>query len=212
MTKTLERHGLLIFFISILMVTQLRWAERMDYNDISQRLSAAILVGILLNWGLEKWLATLTEKQNPEKLIRKIKDLSFTLSFSFLWVGFHMDGQLGGGIVLLFIIYFFKSNDKARTWLSRFLNSKNFEVELDETLELPTVKIKGKHDPDNLIAFQYLCVDISEIFFEMKDKKMKEVQLDLEIVDATNEEIMPLIQAIADQHGVSLKTFNHTTS
>ncbi len=212
MTKTLERHGLLIFFISILMVTQLRWAERMDYNDISQRLSAAILVGILLNWGLEKWLATLTEKQNPEKLIRKIKDLSFTLSFSFLWVGFHMDGQLGGGIVLLFIIYFFKSNDKAGTWLSRFLNSKNFEVELDETQELPTVKIKGKHDPDNLIAFQYLCVDISEIFFEMKDKKMKEVQLDLEIVDATNEEIMPLIQAIADQHGLSLKTFNHTTS
>jgi len=212
MTKTLERHGLLIFFISILMVTQLRWAERMDYNDIAQRLSAAVLIGALLNWGLEKWLATLTEKQNPEKLIRKIKDLSFTLSFSFLWVGFHMDGQLGGGIVLLFIIYFFKSNDKARTWLSRFLNSKNFEVELDETQELPTVKIKGKHDPDNLIAFQYLCVDISEIFFEMKDKKMKEVQLDLEIVDATNEEIMPLIQAIADQHGVSLKTFNHTTS
>ena len=212
MKEILERHGLLIFLISILMVTQLRWAERMDYNDISQRLSAAILVGILLNWGLEKWLATLTEKQNPEKLIRKIKDLSFTLSFSFLWVGFHMDGQLGGGIVLLFIIYFFKSNDKARTWLTRFLNSKNFEVELDETQELPTVKIKGKHDPDNLIAFQYLCVDISEIFFEMKDKKMKEVQLDLEIVDATNEEIMPLIQAIADQHGVSLKTFNHSTS
>ena len=212
MTKTLERHGFLIFFISILLVTQLRWAERMDYNDISQRLSAAILVGILLNWGLEKWLATLTEKQNPEKLIRKIKDLSFTLSFSFLWVAFHQDGQLGGGIVLLFLIYLIKSNENTRTWLKRFLNSKNFEVELDETQELPTVKIKGKHDSDNLIAFQYLCVDISEIFFEMKDKKMKEVQLDLEIVDATNEEIMPLIQAIADQHGVSLKTFNHTTS
>ena len=81
MTKTLERHGLLIFFISILMVTQLRWAERMDYNDIAQRLSAAVLIGALLNWGLEKWLATLTEKQNPEKLIRKIKDLSFTLIF-----------------------------------------------------------------------------------------------------------------------------------
>ena len=212
MKEILERHGLLIFLISILMVTQLRWAERMDYNDINQRLSAAILVGILLNWGLEKWLATLTEKLNPEKLIRKIKDLSFTLSFSFLWVGFHMDGQLGGGIVLLFIIYFFKSNDKARTWLTRFLNSKNFEVELDETQEPPTVKIKGKHDPDNLIAFQYLCVDVSEIFFEMKDNKSKEVQLDLEIFDATNVEIMPLIQAIADQHGVSLKTFNHTTS
>jgi hypothetical protein len=55
-----------------------------------------------------------------------------------------MDGQLGGGIVLLFIIYFFKSNDKARNWLTRFLNSKNFEVELDETKEHPMVLIKGK--------------------------------------------------------------------
>ena len=206
MKEILERHGLLIFLISILMVTQLRWAERMDYNDISQRLSTAILVGILLNWGLEKWLALLTKKQNSEKLIRKIKDLSFTLSFSFLWVGFHMDGQLGGGIVLLFIIYFFKSNDKARTWLTRFLNSKNFEVELDETQELPTVKIKGKHDPDNLIAFQYLCVDISEIFFEMKDKKMKEVQLDLQATNTTNEQLLPLIRAIADSHGIELNT------
>ena len=206
MKEILERHGLLIFLISILMVTQLRWAERMDYNDINQRLSAAILVGILLNWGLEKWLATLTEKQNPEKLIRKIKDLSFTLSFSFLLVGFHMDGQLGGGIVLLFIIYFFKSNDKASTWLSRFLNSKNFEIELDETQELPTIKIKGKHDPDNLIAFQYLCVDISEIFFEMKDKKMKEVQLDLQATNPTNEQLLPLIRAIADSHGIELNT------
>ena len=204
MKEILERHGLLIFLISILMVTQLRWAERMDYNDISQRLSAAILVGILLNWGLEKWLATLTEKQNPEKLIRKIKDLSFTLSFSFLWVGFHEDGQLGGGIVLLFIIYFFKSNDKARTWLTRFLNSKNFEVELDETQKLPTVKIKGKHDADNLIAFQYLCVDVSEIFFEMKEKKIKTVQLDLQISNASNEKMLPLIMAIADSHAIEL--------
>ena len=206
MKEILERHGLLIFLISILMVTQLRWAERMDYNDINQRLSAAILVGILLNWGLEKWLATLTEKLNPEKLIRKIKDLSFTLSFSFLWVGFHMDGQLGGGIVLLFIIYFFKSNDKARTWLSRFLNSKNFEVELDETQEVPTVKIKGKHDPDNLVAFQNLCVDLSEIFFEMKKKKMNEVQLDLQVTNTTNEQLLPLIRAIADSHGIELST------
>ena len=208
MTKTLERHGLLIFLISILMVTQLRWAERMDYNDISQRLSAAILVGILLNWGLEKWLSKLAERSDAEKrqasLTRRIKDISFTLSFSFLWVGFHMDGQLGGGIVLLFIIYFFKSNDKARTWLSRFLNSKNFEVELDETLELPTVKIKGKHDPDNLIAFQYLCVDVSEIFFEMKEKKIKTVQLDLQISNASNEKMLPLIMAIADSHAIEL--------
>ena len=210
MTKTLERHGLLIFFISILMVTQLRWAERINYDDIAQRLSAAMLVGTLLNWGLGKWLTSFEGQTENEKCQRRIKDISFTLSFSFLWVAFHQDGQLGGGIVFLFLIYLVKSNDKAITWLTRFLNSKNFEVELDETKEHPMVLIKGKHDPDNLVAFQYLCVDLSEIFFELKDKKNKEVQLDLQVTNTTNEQLLPLIRAIADSHGIELNSKNIT--
>ena len=32
MTHNLEHHGFLIFFISILMITQLRWAETYNYN------------------------------------------------------------------------------------------------------------------------------------------------------------------------------------
>ena len=206
MTKTLERHGLLIFFISILMVTQLRWAEIYNYNNIAQRLSAAVLIGALLNWGLGNWLTSFEEQTETEKWQRRIKDISFTLSFSFLWVAFHQDGQLGGGIVFLFLIYLVKSDDKAITWLTRFLNSKNFEVELDETKEHPMVLIKGKHDPDNLVAFQYLCVDLSEIFFEMKKKKMNEVQLDLQVTNTTNEQLLPLIRAIADSHGIELST------
>ena len=206
MTKTLERHGLLIFFISILMVTQLRWAERIHYDDIALRLSAAMLVGTLLNWGLGKWLTSFEGQIENEKWQRRIKDISFTLSFSFLLVAFHQNGQLGGVIVFLFLIYLVKSNDKAITWLTRFLNSKNFEVELDETKEHPMVLIKGKHDPDNLVAFQYLCVDLSEIFFEMKKKKMNEVQLDLQVTNTTNEQLLPLIRAIADSHGIELST------
>ena len=204
MTKTLERHGLLIFFISILMVTQLRWAEIYNYNNIAQRLSAAVLIGALLNWGLGNWLTSFEEQTETEKWQRRIKDISFTLSFSFIWVAFHEDGQLLGGIILLFVIYLIKSNDKARNWLSSFLKSKIFEVELDENKEHPMVLIKGKHDPDNLVAFQYLCVDLSEIFFEMKDKKNKEVQLDLQVTNTTNEQLLPLIRAIADSHGIEL--------
>ena len=210
MTKTLERHGLLIFFISILMVTQLRWAERINYDDIAQRLSAAMLVGTLLNWGLGKWLTSFEGQTENEKWQRRIKDISFTLSFSFLWVAFHQDGQLGGGIVFLLLIYLIKSNENTRTWLKRFLNSKNFEVELDEKKEMPVLNIKGKHDPDNLVSFQYLCVDVSEVFFELKDKKNKEVQLDLQVTNTTNEQLLPLIRAIADSHGIELNSKNIT--
>ena len=207
MIQNLERHGFLIFFISIVMVTQLRWAESNDYNDIAQRLSAAILVGAMLNWGLKKWLESNAEQINTEKWQRRINDISFTLSFSFLWVAFHENGHLGGGILLLFVIYLIKRNDKARNWIANFLNSKNYEVKLDDSQEPPVLIIKGKHEPDNLVAFQYLCVDLSEKFFEMKDKKCKNVQLNLQITEASNEQVQPLIQAIADNCGIEFTKY-----
>ena len=211
MTKTLERHGLLICSISILMVTQLRWAESRNYGDIAERLSAAILLGTLLTWGLGKWLTSFEAQTENGKWKRRINDISFTLSFSFLLVAFHQDGQLGGLIVFLFLIYLVESNDKARTWLTRFQNSKNFEVELDETKEHRIVLIKGKHDQDNLVAFQYLFVDLSEIFFEMKGSGGREVQIDLQVNNTTNEQFLPLIMAIADSHGVPLNSKKITT-
>ena len=211
MTKTLERHGLLIFSISILMVAQLRWAESHNYDDIAERLSSSILLGALITWGLGKWLTSFEAQTENKKWRRRIKDISFTLSFSFLVVGFHQDGQLGGLIVFLFLIYIVKSNDKARTWLTRFLNSKNFEVKLDETKEHPIVLIKGKHDPDNLVSFQYLCVDLSEIFFEMKGTRRREVQLDLQVTNTTTEQLLSLIRAIAESHGIKLNSKKITT-
>ena len=206
MTQNLERHGFLIFFISIVIVTQLRWAESNEYNDIAQRLSAAILVGVILNWILKKWFESNANQVKTEKWQRRISDISFTLSFSFLWVAFHENDQIGGGILILFIIYLIKSNDKAISWFSGFIKTKNFEVELDQTKELPVILVKGRHDPDNLIAFQYLCVDLSEIFFEMKTKKFKEVTLSLKVTDVTKEKIMQLILAIAENHGIKLNT------
>ena len=205
MTQNLENHGFLIFFISILIVTQIRWAETYHYNDIAPRIAAAILIGTILNWGLTKLLDSITNQiKTKEKWQKNINDISFTLSFSFFWVAFHEDGQLAGGIIMLLIIYRIKRHEKATNWLSIFLKSKNFEVELYETKGLPTVKVKGKHDPNNLAAFQYLCVDLSEIFFEIKPKKFKEVQLDLQVTNTSNEKILPLIFSIAENHGIEL--------
>ena len=46
----------------------------------------------------------------------------------------------------------------------------------------------------------------------MKNKKFKEVQLDLQITNNSNEQIMPLIQAIANIHAVTLISENITTA
>ena len=94
MIQNLDRHGFLIFFISIVMVTQIRWAESYNYNDIAQRISASILVGAMLNWGLKNWLESNAEQRNTEKWQRRINDISFTLLFSFLSVAFHENGHL----------------------------------------------------------------------------------------------------------------------
>ena len=67
MLQNSENHGFLIFFISTLIVTQLRWAETYNFDDIAQRLAAAILIGTMLNWGLKKWLNSNTEQIGTEK-------------------------------------------------------------------------------------------------------------------------------------------------
>ena len=77
---------------------------------------------------------------------------------------------------------------------------------MDDSQEPPVLIIKGEHEPDNLVAFQYLCVDLSEIFFEMKTKKFKEVNLSLIVKDFPNEKILQLILAIAENHGIELNT------
>ena len=74
-------------------------------------------------------------------------------------MAFHENGHLRGGISLLFVIYLIKRNDKARNWIANFLNSKNYEVNLDNSQETPVLIIKGKDAPNNLVGFQYLCVD-----------------------------------------------------
>ena len=73
---------------------------------------------------------------------------------------------------------------------------------MDDSQEPPVLIIKGKHDPNNLVAFQYLCVDLSEIFFEIKDKKSKKVQFNLQVSNTSNEKMLPLIHAIADSYGI----------
>ena len=102
MSHNSENHGFLIFFISTLIVTQLRWADSYNYNDISQRIATAIIVGIVLNWGLKKLLEAYSDQIEKGNGQRKINDISFTLSFSFLWVAFHEDGQILAIMVFLF--------------------------------------------------------------------------------------------------------------
>jgi hypothetical protein len=84
-------------------------------------------------------------------------------------------------------------------------------VELNETKDHSMILIKGKHDPDNLVAFQYLCVDLSEIFFALKGRRRKEIQLNLQVKNFTNEQLLQLIRSIADSHGVTLNSKNITT-
>ena len=46
----------------------------------------------------------------------------------------------------------------------------------------------------------------------MKKNKVKEVQLDLQVTNTTNEQLLPLIRAIADSHGIELNSKNITST
>ena len=203
-TKYLERHGFLIFFSSLLITTQLRWAEIFNYSDIGLRISGALLLAAVLNCSLLIIFKKLLIKKNKEKWNNQIKYISFSLSFSFLWPAFHNDSEYVVIALILFIIYFIKSNEKARAWLGRIMNTKTYEVELKEKGTGHMLIILGKHDPDNLLAFQHLCVDLAEVFFQLKKQNVTEVGLEVNVDKQGIKEIFPIINVLGKSQDIKI--------
>ena len=53
---SLQNNGILIFLISIFMVSQLSWANLFNYDDINIRITLVMLLGIICNWLVSKWI------------------------------------------------------------------------------------------------------------------------------------------------------------
>ena len=99
--KFLENIGLYLFILSLLIVSQLRWAQKFDYDDIDMRISICFIFSILIYIGVMRILVT--------KRINTA-NVSFALSFSIL--GIYLSSEIGMiiTVAIVVIVYFIKKD------------------------------------------------------------------------------------------------------
>ena len=82
--KFLENIGLYLFIVSLLIISQLRWAQKFDYDDISLRITMCLILSIVIYYGIMKVLVL--KRINTD-------NVSFALSFSVL--GIYLSSEIG---------------------------------------------------------------------------------------------------------------------
>ena len=95
--KFLENFGLYLFIVSLLIVSQLRWAQKFDYDDIDMRITVCFIFSIIIYYALMKFLA-----------LRRINtdNVSFALSFSILGIYLSSDIGMIFTLAIIVIVYF----------------------------------------------------------------------------------------------------------
>ena len=90
--KFIENNGIMFFLISIMIMFQLRWAEKFDYDDIGLRITIAIILSIsifyVIKICIDKYII------GNENLVKLTNDISFSLSFSIFLICFHSDNEI----------------------------------------------------------------------------------------------------------------------
>ena len=98
--KFLENFGLYLFIVSLLIVSQLRWAEKFDYDDIDLRITICFIFSTIIYFGVMRILVA--KRINSD-------NVSFALSFSILGIYSSSDIGLIITVAIVVIVYFIKN-------------------------------------------------------------------------------------------------------
>ena len=99
--KFLENFGLYLFIVSLLIVSQLRWAQKFDYDDIDLRITICFILSIIIYYGVMKVL-----------VLKRINthNASFALSFSVIGIYLRSDMGMLITLAIVVIVYFLKKS------------------------------------------------------------------------------------------------------
>ena len=147
--KFLENIGLYLFIVSLLIVSQLRWAQKFDYDDIDLRLTMCFILSIIIYYGVMKFLVF--KRINSD-------NVSFALSFSV--VGIYLSTDIGVIITLgiVVIVYFIKKS-KSNSLFTDLWGESNYKIKFD--MKFSKLKIVNNNINEfNLFKFKYLLAEL----------------------------------------------------
>ena len=201
----IERTGIYIFFISLLISTQFNWVVRRHrYNEAAVRLSLALLTGIILSFVTIKLIKYFINKSGKghETLLR---DISLALSpgiffiFASINKGFLLGAILGIPIALYVLVKPFKNLVDSIVYTDEFkgvLIIQNGRAVID---------MKGTYERANPQVIQSFLIDLVNNFYECSELEILEVKFDFSNLKGKGEnELKPIIESIARYFSIKI--------
>lgn len=187
----IEQTGIYIFFISIMLATQIRWVKKYHnehINEIGLRLFLGFLGGMLLSFGIIELIKKICRKFNKDHETF-LANLSIALSPGMLFIIGATDKTFrAAGIILcvLFASYVwvkpFRDFIKSLVYIEKFKGI--FTVEGNKA----TVDMRGVYEKANPKAMHIFLTDLIINLYECSEIKIDEVKIKFSNLEGRDEE------------------------
>jgi len=182
--KFFEKFGIFFFIISILIISQHRWARMFHYDDIELRITMCFVFSIIIFLGINKII--LENNINAD-------NISFALSFSFLGIYLNEKQELTILLILISIIYFIKKY-RSKSIFENFWGHEGYKTKL--YLDRGVIKITNDSVNDlNIHSVKYLFSELINCIITCKKKNITKILIEINEANIFNELIINLFNS-----------------
>jgi len=203
----IEQTGIYIFFVSLMLYTQISWVKRYNkYDQLEARLLAVFILGILISFGiieLIKKMAVKADKEH-EALLRNI---SIALSPGILFIVASKNKSfliIGIALCALTTLYIwvkpFRDFVKSIIYIDKF---KNTLIIKDNNA---VIEISGIYEKANLNTMQSFLIDLAKNLHECAEMKIADVKIDfLGTKEIDERELKSIIEPVARHFNLQIR-------
>lgn len=198
----IERTGIYIFFISLILFTQISWIRRHIHRhtelNMEARILAGVFIGALLSLGVIWLIKKIAAKINkePEALLNNLS-IALAPGIFFLFASKNKNFLIIGAILcVLAALYIWVKS--FREFLNSILHIDKFRSELIVKDNNAVIKISGVYEKADLQTMQSFLIDLALNLNECSEMKRDEVKVDIPDMDGKDEnELKAIIEPIA---------------
>ena len=195
----LEQTGIYIFFISLILATQIRWLKKHNnYDEIEIRLSLGFLAGIFLSLGVIKLIKEISSRFNKDH-VSFLANLSIALSPGILFIlGSTNKGFRVAAIILCVLFASYIWIKPFRDFVNSIIYIEKFKGVLIIQDGSAVIDMKGTYERANPKAMQFFLNDLIINFYECSEQKIEEIKIDFSnLKEKAEYELKPVIESIA---------------
>ena len=189
--KFLENFGLYLFIVSLLIISQLRWEQKFDYDDIDIRITICFILSIVIYYGVMRILVAKRINTN---------NVSFALSFSIL--GIYLSSEIGMiiTVAIVVIVYFIKKS-KNNSLFVDFWGVNNYKIKFNSS-EGKLQIINNNINDLNLFKYKYLFAELINCVIACNRDNIKKVYIESEETKSINQ----IINKVFDNFKIESET------